>query len=544
MRFLIVPRRTYCVSLSAISSNSQISHFARIGQINRARKIFDELPYKTIISWNAIVAGYFQNKQPREAHDLFNKMPDRNTVSWNGLISGYVKNGMINEAREVFDKMPERNVVSWTAMVRGYIQEGMIKQAESLFWEMPEKNVVSWTVMLGGLIEDGRVNEAIKLYDLMPLKDVVARTNMIGGLCMEGRLSEAREIFDEMPKRNVVAWTTMISGYAMNNKVDVARKLFEVMPDKNEVTWTAMLMGYTRSGRIKEAAELFEAMPMKPVPACNEMIIGFGQSGEVGKAKWTFDQMREKDDGTWSAMIKVYERKGLELEALDLFRLMQREGVRPNFPSIISILSVCGSLASLDYGRQVHTQLVRSQFDFDVYVSSVLITMYIKCGDLVKAKRVFDRFSMKDTVMWNSIITGYAQHGLGEEALEVFFEMLSSGISPDEITFIGVLTACSYSGKHRRKQPPCKLIVRMPKKRKFGNHWLEDGMLHNSQSQEPPTFSASNPLFCNNIDGFAFKGTEVHHPVQNYLLITKNKRIAFYILIVAIASGRQQVSEN
>ncbi|OAY43932.1 pentatricopeptide repeat-containing protein At1g56690, mitochondrial [Manihot esculenta] len=447
MRFRFISRRTYRATSSASSSNSQISHFARIGQIRRARRIFDELPHKNIVSWNAIIAGYFQNRQPREAQNLFDIMSERNTVSWNGLISGYIKNGMVVDARKVFDKMPERNVVSWTAMVRGYVQEGMTKEAESLFWEMPEKNVVSWTVMLGGLIEDGRVDEARKLFDMMPMKDVVARTNMIGGLCMEGRLSEAREIFDEMPKRNVVAWTAMISGYSMNNKVDVARKLFEVMPGKNEVTWTAMLMGYTRSARIKEAAELFEVMPVKPVAACNEMIIGFGQNGEVGKAKWVFDQTREKDDGTWSAMIKVYERKGFELEALHLFSLMQREGIRPNFPSMISILSVCGSLASLDHGRQVHAQLVRSQFDSDVYISSVLITMYIKCGDLLKARSVFDRFSTKDTIMWNSIITGYAQHGLGNESIQVFNEMISSGIAPDEITFIGVLTACSYSGK-------------------------------------------------------------------------------------------------
>ncbi|KAJ6917970.1 pentatricopeptide repeat-containing protein [Populus alba x Populus x berolinensis] len=250
-----------------------------------------------------------------------------------------------------------------------------------------------------------------------------------------------------MPQRNVAAWTSMISGYAMNSKVDVARKLFEVMPDKNEVTWTAMLTGYTRSGRINEAAELFKEMPVKPVAACNEMIMGFGLDGEVGKTRLVFDQMREKDDGTWSTMIKIYERKGFELEALALFSLMQTEGVRPSFPSVISVLSVCGSLASLDHGRQVHSQLVRSQFDIDIYVSSVLITMYIKCGDPVTAKRVFDRFSSRDIVMWNSIIAGYAHHGFGEKALEVFHDMFSSSIAPDEITFIGVLSACSYTGK-------------------------------------------------------------------------------------------------
>ncbi|KAJ4828305.1 hypothetical protein Tsubulata_007831 [Turnera subulata] len=449
MKFMFSTYRTYCAGSAALLSPiSQISYFARIGQIQRARKVFDELPQKTTVSWNAMVAVYFQNKRPDEARHLFDRMPERNTVSWNGLLSGYVKNGMVGEAREVFDKMPERNVVSWTAMVRGYVEEGNVKEAERLFWEMPERNVVSWTVMIGGLIEDGRVDDALKLYEMMPEKDVVARTNMIGGLCLEGRVGEARGIFDEMPKRNLIAWTAMISGYAMNGKVDVARKLFEVMPlEKNEVTWTAMLMGYTRSARIREAEEVFNVMPIKPVLACNEMLLGFGQNGEVSKAWRLFDQMREKDDGTWSAMIKIYERNGFELEAISLFTLMQQKGVRPNFPSVISILSVCGTLASLDHGRQVHAQLVRSQFDSDVYVGSVLITMYIKCGDLVKAKLVFDRFSSKDVVMWNSIITGYAQHGLGEEALQVFRVMLSLGVAPDDITFIGVLSACSYTGK-------------------------------------------------------------------------------------------------
>ncbi|KAK6288506.1 hypothetical protein POUND7_000047 [Theobroma cacao] len=446
MRFLLNTCRAYSTSCTVVP-RSRIAQFARVGQIQIARKVFDELPNKTIDTWNSIIAGYFQNNQPNEAQLLFNKMPEKNTVSWNNLIAGYVKNGMVSEARKVFDKMPERNVVSWTAMVRGYVQEGMMCEAESLFWLMPEKNVVSWTVMLGGLIQEGRIDEARRLYDMIPEKDVVARTNMIAGYCKDGHLSEAREIFDEMPRRNVISWTIMITGYAQNNRVDIARKLFEVMPEKNEVSWTAMLMGYTQCGRLEAAWELFKAMPVKSVVACNALILGFGHNGEVTKARRVFDEMKVKDDGTWSAMIKVYERKGFELKALDLFILMQTEGIRPNFPSLISILSVCASFASLNHGRQVHAQLVRSQFDVDVYVASVLITMYIKCGDLVKAKLVFDRFSLKDIVMWNSMISGYAQHGLGEEALWIFQSMFSAGMMPDDITFVGVLTACSYTGK-------------------------------------------------------------------------------------------------
>ncbi|XP_015961408.1 pentatricopeptide repeat-containing protein At1g56690, mitochondrial isoform X1 [Arachis duranensis] len=435
--------RTHCTATTNL-----ISHFARTGQISHAHKVFDQIPQpqRTTASWNALISGYFQTRQPHLALQLFDQMPQRNTVSFNTLISGFIKNRMIVESRRVFDTMPDRNVVSWTSMVRGYVQMGMLEEAEALFWQMPDKNVVSWTVMLGGLLQSGRFEDARDMFDMMPVKDVVAYTIMVGGYCEEGRLDEARALFDEMPKKNVVTWTSMVAGYARNGRVDVARKLFEVMPERNEVSWTAMLMGYTRSGRMREACEIFKAMPGNPVIACNEMILGFGLDGDLDKARCVFEQMKERDEGTWSAMIKVYERKGYELEALDLFARMQREGVALNFPSLISVLSVCTSLASLDHGRQVHAQLVRSKFDQDLYVASVLITMYVKCGDLVKGKQIFDRFPLKDVVMWNSMITGYSQHGLAEEALDVFRDMCFLGVPPDDVTFVGVLTACSYSG--------------------------------------------------------------------------------------------------
>nr|XP_043622272.1 pentatricopeptide repeat-containing protein At1g56690, mitochondrial-like [Erigeron canadensis] len=446
MRFVLKHCRKYCSNAAA--ANSQIARYARLGQIGNARKIFDSIQDKNnIVSWNSIVACYFQNNQPNEARQLFDKMPERSTVSWNVLVSGYVKNNMLKEARNVFDRMPERNIVSWTSMIRGYIQEGLVSEAESLFWEMPERNVVSWTVMLGGFIQDGELDKARRLFDAMPVKDVVAWTSMVGGYCQDGRLGEARELFDEMPQKNVVSWTTMINGYVQNGRVDVARKLFEVMPEKNEVSWTAMLTGYTQCGRMEEAMELFNAMPYKSVVCCNAMILGLGINGDVIKAREIFDQTRDKDVGTWSAMIKTYEKKGFELEALRLFSLMQTQGVKPNFPCLISVLSVSSSLASIDHGRQIHAQLVKGLFDTDVYVGSVLITMYVKCGDLVKAKTVFDRSPTKDIVMWNSIISGYAQHGLGEEALEVFHNLCSLGIKADNVTFIGVLSACSYTGK-------------------------------------------------------------------------------------------------
>ncbi|KAG1338667.1 Pentatricopeptide repeat-containing protein, mitochondrial [Cocos nucifera] len=397
-----------------VSANALIHRYARLGQIDAARKVFDGMPERSVVSFNSLIAGCFLNRHASEAQKLFDRMPQRNTASYNAMISGYVKNGRLADARAVFESMPQRNVVSWTSMVRGLVQAGAITEAESLFRLMPERNIVSWTVMLGDLIQDGRVDDACRLFDEMPEKDIVARTSMISGYCQFGRTAEAREMFDEMPRRNVISWTAMISGYAQNLQVDLARKLFEMMPERNEVSWTAILTGYIQAGRIEEAAELFRRMPEHSLVACNAMILGFGQHGMVAEAREVFDRMAERDDGSWSAMVKVYERNGFQLAAIDVFRKMQMNGICANFPSIIGILTVCTSLAILDHGREVHAVVLRSYYDADVFVVSALMTMYAKCG---------------------------------HEALSVFNDMKSTGMVPDEITFIGVLSSCSYSGK-------------------------------------------------------------------------------------------------
>lgn len=188
-------------------------------------------------------------------------------------------------------------------------------------------------------------------------------------------------------------------------------------------------------------------MPDHPVAACNAMMVGFGQHGMVDAAKAMFERMCARDDGTWSAMIKVYEQNEFLMEALSTFREMLCRGIRPNYTSFISILTVCAALATADYGRELHAAMLRCSFDTDVFAVSALITMYIKCGNLDKAKRVFNMFEPKDVVMWNSMITGYAQHGLGEEALGIFDDLRLARMAPDGITYIGVLTACSYTGK-------------------------------------------------------------------------------------------------
>lgn len=435
-----------------------INHHARSGDLQEARRIFSNThpSHRTTSLWNSLITAHFNHNLPTDALNLFHQIPTRTSVTWNAMISGYARLSLLSEARHFFNWMPKssRNVISYTALLRALLTSDIndhLAEAENLFHSMPDRNSISYTIMIGGLLRHPqRVEDARRLFDEMPHKDLVACTNMVSGLCSMGRVDEAREIFDDMQCKNVVSWTSMISGYATNGRIHVARKLFEIIPvERNEITWTAMVTGYLQAGHYQEAMELFMNMKEKSVCSCNALVLGLGQNGKVEEAREIFfNDTVKKDDTSWSVMMKVFMMNGYEMDVLNTFRKMQFSGVCcNNFQSIIGAIAVCANLTILDHGRQIHAEVLKTEsFRSDVIIISALVTMYMKCGVVMKAKRVFNVFPNKDVAMWNSMITGYAQHGLFKEALGMFEGMLSMGMSPDNITFVGLLAVCSYTG--------------------------------------------------------------------------------------------------
>ncbi|KAK4393758.1 putative pentatricopeptide repeat-containing protein [Sesamum angolense] len=100
-------------------------------------------------------------------------------------------------------------------------------------------------------------------------------------------------------------------------------------------------------------------------------------------------------------------------------------------------------------GKQLHCRIIRirssSVFD-NVFVVNALIDMYSKSGNMISSMRLFERLQGKDIITWNSVITGFAQNGHGDASLSIFQKMIQENVRPNDVTFIGVLTACSHSG--------------------------------------------------------------------------------------------------
>lgn len=327
------------------------------------------------------------------ARQLFDKMSDRNLYSWNNMVSGYVKLGMVGPAMKLFDRMPEKDVVSWNSMVVGYAKSGEYGECVRFFKELRRSligfNEFSFSGVLTVCVKlkDFGFTRQVHCQVLVDgfLSNVVIASSIVDAYATCGELGDSRRFFDEMKVRDVLAWTTLVSGYAKWGEMRLARKLFHAMPEKNSVSWTALVSGYARNN------------------------MGY--------------------------------------EALELFRNMIRSRVRPDQFTFSSCLCACAGIPSLKHGKEIHAFIIRSNFRPNTVVVSSLIDMYSKCGKLRTGERVFHVMGdKKDIILWNTMLSALAQHGFGEEAIQMFRYMVSTGLQPDRITFIIILNACSHSG--------------------------------------------------------------------------------------------------
>eukprot|EP01018_Ginkgo_biloba_P008465 Gb_26313 [translate_table: standard] len=433
--------------------------YAKCESLVDARRVFDQMPHQNVVSWNAIIAAYARHGKGGEALTLFYQMegtgfqPDEFTFAsvlpacaglaalehgkiihediirrgyqfdifvGSALVDMYTKCGSIENARHVFDKMPRLGVVTWSAMIAGYTQNGYNVEALKLFRQMqlagvePDKftfaSVLPACGSLAALDYGRNVHEEIILSGSM--SDIFVENALLDMYAKCGSMEDARTVFDNMPERDVVSWTALISGYAQNGLFYEALELFEKMPQRNVVSWTVMIAGYAQHGQVDEALKLFQKIPVKDVIS-------------------------------WTAIIAGYVQNGCYDEALKLFQEMQLQGVKPSSGTFASVLPACANLAALHEGKELHEDIIKSGFQYDIFVGNALVDMYAKCQRIEDAQKVFQEMPRRDLVSWNSMIAGYTQNGYFTEALKLFQQMQLMCVKPNPDAFASVLSACA-----------------------------------------------------------------------------------------------------
>ncbi|PIA50093.1 hypothetical protein AQUCO_01300672v1 [Aquilegia coerulea] len=173
----------------------------------------------------------------------------------------------------------------------------------------------------------------------------------------------------------------------------------------------------------------------------------YAMSGLVEHAQQLFDEMSRRDISAfpWNSLISGYAELGRYEDAIALYFQMEEEGVEPDQFTFPRVLKACAGLGSIRLGEAIHRDIVRRGFATDGFVLNALVDMYAKCGDIVKARKVFNKIGVRDSVSWNSLLTAYVHHGLLVEALDIFRGMLYAGFEPDSITISKLLSGFSSS---------------------------------------------------------------------------------------------------
>lgn len=375
---------------------------------------------------NQLLHLYAKFGKLRDAQNLFDKMLERDVFSWNALLSAYAKSGSIQNLQATFDRMPFRDSVSYNTTIAGFAGNGCPKESLELFRRMQSEGFVPTEYT-----NVSALNAAAQLLDLRRGKEIH------GSVIVHKFLG------------NTFIWNALTDMYAKCGEIEQARWLFDHLANKNLISWNLMISGYVKNGQPEKCIGLLHEMQMSGhMPdqvTMSTIIAAYCQCRCVDEARKVFSDFKEKDIVCWTAMLVGYAKNGREEDALLLFNEMLLEHVKPDSYILSSVVSSCAKLASLYHGQAVHGKSILAGLDNNLLVSSALIDMYSKCGFIDDARSVFNMMPTRNVISWNAMIVGYAQNGHDKDALALFENMLQQKFKPDNVTFIGVLSACLHS---------------------------------------------------------------------------------------------------
>ncbi|GMH13347.1 hypothetical protein Nepgr_015188 [Nepenthes gracilis] len=475
-----------------------INIYSSFQQCESARFVFNSVPNHSVVLYNSMIRAYTRSSQNDNALKLYHEMldgdtkPDKYTYTFllkaftgklefaegvnihrqvakaglesdmfiaTGLIDMYCKMGQLECARELFDKMPKRDVVAWNAMISGFSQSKNSIVALNLFRRMQLSGVSPNSVSLLNLFP-----AVCKLVDLQLCRCIHGfvirrdfQSQVINGMidmyskC--GCVGDARSVFDRMCNRDNVSWGTMMAGYAHNGYFESVLELFEEIKKENrlinKVSVVSSALAASELRDLEKGKEIHSCARQQHIDSdilvATAVMMMYAKCGELNKAKRLFEGFNERDLVAWSALISAFVQSGFPKDALCLFREMLNEKIKPNGVTLMSILPACAEHSYLKLGRSIHCYSLKAGFDSETSTGSALVSMYAKCGLFDPARVIFHRMPCKDVVTWNALINGYAQVCYPSHALEMFDRLRSSGMKPDSGTMVGVVPACALS---------------------------------------------------------------------------------------------------
>ncbi|PIA51912.1 hypothetical protein AQUCO_01000051v1 [Aquilegia coerulea] len=385
--------------------------YSKCGVMDYAHGVFDKLSVKNVVTRTALIAGYVRNSQPELAIEVFNELLEAGAYPTNytlaAVLSACSSLYNIKMGKQIHGYIIkyqlESDISIGNSICSLYSKCNCFDYAVKSFGRIPEKNVISWTTMISACGDNGEAQKGLDIFVEMLSENCEPNeftvTSILSLCCVLQALEFGKQV------------------HSMSIKLGCLSN----PPVKNSIMYL-----YLRSGKTDEAQKMFNAMETVSLVTWNSMIAGYAQMTDIEK-----DVVTAQHTGT---------------EALNIFLKLSRSSMKPDFFTFSSILTVCSSLVASTQGEQIHAQAIKTGFLSDIVVGSALVNMYNKCGDIEGATKAFVEMPTRTVISWTSMITGYAQHGRPQQALQLFEDMTLAGERPNKITFVGVFSACSHAG--------------------------------------------------------------------------------------------------
>ncbi|KAJ3678090.1 hypothetical protein LUZ60_001893 [Juncus effusus] len=404
---------------------------------------------------------------PSSAHAIASYSTNNSSYHWNLVISAYFKNGFSSNCIDAYKEMVSRGIT---------------------------RDHFTFPPLLGACGETHDIEFGKEVHKDINYTGIgwnlFVQNALMAMYAKCGDLHVARKMFDEMPDRDVVSWNTIISGYASHKMWKEAFELFNKMQQEkteiNSVTLNTIISGYMHMGDHQKALILISQMTHKSSEIdFVTLVIGLNASSQIGSLKlgkeihtFSIRRLHDKTDTILNALISMYSRcnqidlayrlfkmvnlpinivtwnsiiAGFALsdraeETSSLFREMLYFGLKPNYVTIVTYLALCARVVNLKHGRELHCYKIKNGLmDYKLLWNS-LLDMYSKSGRVSVAQKVFDEMPERDEISYTSMICGYGMKGEGLKAVDLFNQMVETGLKPDPIGMVAVLSACSHSG--------------------------------------------------------------------------------------------------
>ncbi|MCO5580965.1 hypothetical protein L7F22_034840 [Adiantum nelumboides] len=478
----------------SIIRTALVSMYGKHRRLDNASYVFDEMSHRDVVAWSTFITVLAQQGSGQRSLQCCSQMlqeglmPDKialicmldayiyasekertcvlvyalfvmqedDIAIGTALVSLLGKCGNPAFAAEVFDKMLVRNVFIWSALISVQVQHAQSMKARQFFNDMQEQgilpNEITFISVISACTSEEDLIAGHRLHALLAGNLHECGLSLSNSLLSMyntcGSLNDATSLFQTLTRVDIITFTSMITASVSHGNFDIAFGFLNRMisagyvPD--QVAFTALL----EVGNITSDSTMIQCLHAFIIECgcdfelilTNSLLNVYCKCGSFMEAQWIFGRMFVRDSITWNAILGLYAQLGHLQEVLQLLHHMQQE-VFFDKVTILNTLNCFTGLAALPHGKRLHTLVLANRLEFEVRVSTALVSMYGRCGSLPFAQQVFGETRDKDLVLWRELVMAYTSNGHGNSVKSLFDRLFVECFIPDQFCFVSIFSA-------------------------------------------------------------------------------------------------------